>query len=68
MALCIPFFALSAAIEFMVARRVIATEHEARTFRWTIEANIVSYIMIEAVLLVTLFMMRSARGQSLLPL
>ena len=65
MALCIPFFVLSVLIEFLVASRVISKQHDTLTFRWAMEANIVSYIMIEAVLLVTLLMMRSARGHQL---
>ena len=66
MALCIPFFFLSVVVEYAVARRMIALKHDSRVWRWAIEANAISYIMIVAVLLVALWSIRSARAQGLI--
>jgi hypothetical protein len=66
MALCIPFFALSVVIEYAVARRMVPSAYDWRAWRWAIEANLVSYLMIEAVLLIALWWIRSARSQGLI--
>jgi hypothetical protein len=66
MALCLPFFVLSVVIEYAVARRLIPVNYQSRVWRWAMEANVVSYIMIEAVLLMTLWSIRSARSQGLI--
>ena len=66
MALCIPFFVLSVVIEFAVARRLIPLNYQPRVWRWAIEANLVSYVLIEAVLLITLLSIKWARNQGLI--
>lgn len=66
MVLCIPFFALSVLIEFLVAKGVMPSKDDSRVWRWAIEANVVSYLMIEAVLLIALWTLRSARSQGLI--
>jgi hypothetical protein len=58
MVLCLPFFLISLLVESAVVERMVPAKFHSRIWRWAIEANIVSYIMIEATLLVTLLMGR----------
>jgi hypothetical protein len=66
MALCIPFFFLSVVIEFAVARRMVPSSYAPRAWRWAIEANLVSYVLIELVLLLAFLTIRSPRLQELM--
>jgi hypothetical protein len=58
MVLCFPFFLISLLVESAVVKRMIPATYHSRVWRWAIEANVVSYVMIEATLLVTLLMGR----------
>ena len=54
MAFCVPFFALSVVLEYEIARRLVGRHFASRAWRWAIQANVESYLMIEAVLLIFL--------------
>lgn len=64
LALSIPFFIFSVLVEGVIAKRAMPSKFHPRVWRWAFEANLVSYIIIVAVLLITL---RAARDQGLTP-
>jgi hypothetical protein len=53
-ALCLPAFLVSAWVETTVAKWMVPADRKPRCARWSVEANLASYLMIEGVL-VTLY-------------
>jgi hypothetical protein len=54
MALGLPCFLVSVWVEALVARRLVPEDRRVSCRRWSVEANLASYLMIEGVLLASL--------------
>jgi len=67
MLLCLPCFLLSAWVETHVARWLVPPDRRQWCGRWSLEANLASYVMMECVLVVLAIAVAMWRRQGLIP-